>query len=162
MGAPQQKVIIASQNLLELAARERRVLLVDPAAVLLFALELNHLVAAVVDAHAILFAHKNAGVFFLVGRVAVVVKVQAANGVTARARMLVQLKHRRHATGQRGVLTLVDQVFELVAIALLRRAHGRGRQALKQRASPPHTYPPRPYRRPARKNTSCRTACRRR
>lgn len=49
IGAPQQKVVVASQNLLKLAARERRVLLVDPAAVLLFALEVNHLVAAVID-----------------------------------------------------------------------------------------------------------------
>ena len=49
IGAPQQKVIVASQNLLKLAARKWRVLLVDPAAVLLFALELNHLIAAVID-----------------------------------------------------------------------------------------------------------------
>ncbi len=49
IGAPRQKVIVASQNLLKLAARKWRVLLVDPAAVLLFALKLNHLVAAVID-----------------------------------------------------------------------------------------------------------------
>ena len=49
IGAPQQKVVVASKNLLKLATRERCVLLVDPTAVLLFALELNHLVAAVVD-----------------------------------------------------------------------------------------------------------------
>lgn len=49
IGTPQQKVIVDSQNLLKLAARKWRVLLVDPAAVLLFALKLNHLVAAVID-----------------------------------------------------------------------------------------------------------------
>lgn len=49
IGAPQQKVVVASQNLLKLTACKWRVLLVDPAAVLLFALELNHLVAAVID-----------------------------------------------------------------------------------------------------------------
>lgn len=49
IGAPQQKVVVASQNLLRLTACKWRVLLVDPAAVILFALELNHLVAAVID-----------------------------------------------------------------------------------------------------------------
>lgn len=49
IGAPQQKAVVASQNLLKLTACKWRVLLVDPAAVLLFALELNHLVAAVID-----------------------------------------------------------------------------------------------------------------
>lgn len=49
IGAPQQKVVVASQNLLKLTACKRRVLLVDLAAVLLFALEFNHLVAAVID-----------------------------------------------------------------------------------------------------------------
>lgn len=49
IGAPQQKVIVASQNVLKLATRERRALPVDPTAVLLFALKLNHLVAAVID-----------------------------------------------------------------------------------------------------------------
>lgn len=49
VGTSQQKVVLAGQDALKLVARERRVLLVDPAAVLLFALELNHLVAAVID-----------------------------------------------------------------------------------------------------------------
>ena len=49
IGAPQQKVVVSGQNLLKLVARKWRVLLVDPAAVLLFALKLNHLVAAVID-----------------------------------------------------------------------------------------------------------------
>ena len=147
----QKKRIFSRQNFLKFRAGQDGILLIDPAAELLFALQLNDPVTVVINADAVFFAQQHTGLLFFIGGVPVIVKVQAANKVPAAAGMRIHLQDRAHPCFQCSLFPIGNQIFQLVAVSLCCRARRRCQQGLHnagQIFSPPHRYPPQCCRQP--------------
>lgn len=118
---------VAGQYPVELLVRERRVLLVNPTVAFALAFQLDHPVAVVVDADAVFFTCQHAVHFFLVGGVPVIVEIQAADCIAAVTGMAVMVEQWCHAHVQVGLLTVRNQIFELVTVTFLAAAWRHGK-----------------------------------
>ena len=116
LAAFQQEIVVPGQNRLKFTAGDFRALLVDVCTVLFLPFQLNGAVGIVIDADAVLFPFQHAGLLLLVGGVPVVVKIQAADEVTAVHRVGVWVQQRGNAGGDQLLFAPANQVFPFVAV----------------------------------------------
>jgi len=89
MRAVLKKIIVTQQDILYLSPRQRRTFLVDIGTEFLLTFKPNIVVLKVIDANSILLPHQNPGIFFFIGRLPVIIKIETPNGIAATLDMFV-------------------------------------------------------------------------
>lgn len=100
-----QKIVLSGEDRVKLRVGQRRSFFIDIAAKFFLSFQFDAAVAAVIDTDAVLFAQQYTGVLFIVGGVPIIVKIQAADEVTAILCMRVQFEQGRDPRGQRGFIS---------------------------------------------------------